>query len=180
MKNAKKKAVALALAVLALVITGCIVSGTFTTEVLIVNADFNNNGTFYYYMIDLTEDDVWEDHSDKLEFIDHVGFEMWFSSSAGSNMVFDAYLDNAGDPLLSTPAEVEANATQVLDGITLTPGDDQHITYGQSFKYITNFDTMRDLVETGGFRFYGISSEGSGSFTIDSVRVVITFTASES
>ncbi len=167
-------------AVCLLILAGCLLSGTFVSIIFITDKDFTAQSEFYYYYVDLTDDDVWKDHKDNIKDIDLVGFELWVTNHETTSQTFSIYLDDASHPQYTSLSGVEANTTKVLDDLTLAAGPDvqAHITYGQSFKYLRNVETLKNLVDAGAFHYYGVSNGGSSAgYTIDSVRVVITFTA---
>jgi len=161
-------------------LAGCLLSGTFISVIVIVDEDFTTRTGFYFYDVDLTEEDVWNDHKDEIKDIDLVGFELWITNHESEERKFSVYLDDADEPVYDTLPDVLANTTIVLDDLTLTAGPDvqTHVTYGQSFKYLKNVPTLLELVKKGAFHYYGISDGGtSAGYTIDSAKVVITFTA---
>ncbi len=164
-----------------LLLVGCnLISGTFISVFLITDADFTTQTGFYFYNVDLTEEDVWNDHNDEIQDIDLIGFELWITNHEATARTFSIYLDEASQPVYTTVSEVQSNATIVLDGLSLAAGPEvqTHITYGSSFSYLKNIDTMKDLVESGTFHYYGLADGGTtAGYTIDSVRIIITFTA---
>lgn len=167
------------LACVALLIGGCLISGTFVTDIMILEQDFTTqNLPFYYYFVDLTEDETWEDHADNIKSIDLVGFELWITNHEASDRTFSIWIDDAANPALTTLSGVQANTTKILDGLTIAASTQTYVSYPESFKYIRNLDQLLALLEVGEFHFYGISDGGdTAGYTIDSARVIITFTA---
>ncbi len=162
---------------IALLIGGCIlISGTF---VIVEPFSFTTQSGFYYYNVDITDESDWEDNKDNIDGIDLVGFEMWFDNNEATAITFDVYIDDADGTIYSNGSDVAAHTTQILDGLTLSPGT-THLTYGNSFAYITNVATLKTLVKTGQFHYYGLADGGSSSgFVIDSGKVIVTFSASK-
>lgn len=161
-----------------LVFTGCLISGTFVTIIFIVDADFTTQGQFYHYNVDLSDDSIWEDHHDKIKDIDLVGFEVWITNHESEARTFSVWIDELNEPEYSTLPQVQANATKILDNMTLGADVQTHVTYGQSFKFLMNVETLKTLVKQGAFHYYGVSDGGtSAGYTIDSAKVIITFTA---
>ncbi len=163
------------LTVVALLLAGCLITGTFIADIMIRDFDVNTD-TFYAEQVDLTEDEDWEDHKDDIKSIDLVGFELWINNTSGSAQSFKAFIDDANEQLYQTAVLVEANATVILDELTLDPGDN-YISYPNSFNYLRNLETIRTLLEAGQFNAYGITT--GGTFELDSMRVIVTFTAGE-
>lgn len=163
-------------------LTGCLLSGTFVIVISIEKVDFTTRTGFYYYHIDLSEEQDWLDHKDDIKDIDLVGFELWITNHEDVARTFSVYVDD--DASLpdsnSSLTDVKSNATLVLDEFELDAGPNKQmrVTYGQSFKYLKNVETLKSLVEKGTFDYFGVSSGGTASgYTIDSARVIITFTA---
>jgi hypothetical protein len=143
---------------------------------------FTTSGEVYFYSVDVTDEEDWIDHKDNIDKVVAVGFELYLTNNEVSEIDFQAYIDRYGEPQYTTVANVESNATLMLDGITLPagPGTQTHITYGQSFSYIRNVDSLKAMALEGKFNAYGISSGGtSAGFTVDSGLVVVTYIASE-
>ncbi len=164
-----------------LLITGCLVlSGTFVlTVMLIENEDLVWNGEFYYDEVDLTAEDVWQDHGDDIKNIDLVGFELWAHNLSGSDNTYDVYITQLLTKLddSSTREEVESDATPVLLDLPL-PNGASYISYSQSFTYLTNTDFLKDVVKTGKFKLFAYPETGTNTnIHIDSMRVIVTLTA---
>jgi hypothetical protein len=171
-----KKIIIVALAVSALALTGCLVSGTFVfTDVFKLNI---TNGYSHWY-VDVTDDSDWEDAVDNLDKIESIGFEMFVTNPNASDAVLDVWVsDPPSTAQLATINAVEANGTQVLDDFTVPAGSSKFkMTYSQSFSYLMNVEKLKSLAEGGAFHVYGLSS-GSVSFSVDSAIVIITLNAS--
>ena len=170
-----KKIVAATLAALMMVMAGCIVSGTF---MIVKPFDFTTGTGFYYYLVDITNEQDWKDHKDQIDDIDLVGFELWFNNPTASDVTFNCWIDDSNNSAKQNYLEI-VQTTKILDGLTLPPGK-SHLTYGNSFQYIMNVPTLKTLVKSGMFHYYGTSDNGQGTFTVDSGKVIVTFSASGS
>lgn len=175
MKKLLNKIGVLGAAGMLLVLTGCfIVSGTFTIE---EDFSFTAQSGLYHYLADVTDEQDWIDHKDDIDNIDGVGYDIWFTNYGADDVTFNIWIDGADEPEYTTFAQVSANTVKIMDNLTLPPGE-SHLTYGNSFGYIQNVETIRKLGMKGTFRMYGASSTGTGEpFIIDSGKVVFTFTA---
>lgn len=175
MKKLLNKIGLLGAAGMLLVLTGCfIVSGTFTIE---EDFSFTAQSGLYHYLADVTDEQDWIDHKDDIDNIDGVGYDIWFTNLGASNVTFNIWIDEASEPEYTTFAQVSANTVKIMDNLTLPPGV-SHLTYGNSFGYIQNVETIRTLGMTGKFRMYGATKTGAGGpFVIDSGKVIFTFTA---
>lgn len=166
------------LAAVLLFLVGCLVSGQFVTVIEIGNLDFNSENGFYHYSVDLTENDIWDEHKDNIKDIEVVGFELWMTNNQSDTTTFNVYVDDINHEEYTSPAEVENNATIVIKNLKLKPSSQTYITYGQSFKYLQNVEILKDLVHEGQFHYYGLSDGiADMDYIIDSARVIITFTA---
>lgn len=171
---------ALALSVL-LTVGGCLVSGTFIVSEMLYGIDFTTNTGFYYYDVDITDNDIWADHADDIDNVKLAGFEMWLTNNTADANLFNAYIDPSDDPVLALPNAVEADATQIIKDLPVAAGvgTQTYISYSESFNYLTNFATLKSLAKAGKFHYYGMdSSQTANSYTIDSIRVILTIEAS--
>ena len=176
MKYLKSKFGLLSLALLSLVLGGCLISGTFIVVQVI---EFGSAAAFYKDAVDLTGNEEWEDHKDDIDRIDVVGFELWMTNP-GSSFTLDAYLDEPNDTAYTTSGQVTANTTHVFGSFTVPGGissSQRVVSYSNSFQYLKNVEAIRTLVKSGAFDFY-VLSPGNPGGSLDSVRVVITVSAS--
>jgi hypothetical protein len=109
-------------------VTGCLVSGTFVLDIKVSQADLEQHGNSYYTDVDLTDNEIWQEHRENLDSVELVGFELWLSNS-GTATVFDMYIDPIGDPIYTRVGQIDSNATQVLRDLKVPVGD-LHVTYG--------------------------------------------------
>lgn len=180
MKQLVKRFGWLPLVLAGLVLSGCLVSGTFV--VVQVFTFGQASGNFYSEAVDLTEDDVWDEHKDDIDRIDVVGFELWITNETTADFTYSAYIDDPEDPMWVTPEQVDSLATLIFDNLTITgagagSGSRRVITYAQSFAYLKNVPEIRRLMKLGVFDYYALT-EGTGTGTVDSVKVIVTVSAS--
>ena len=163
------------LALIALLAVGCLVSGTF---IIVEDFNFTAQSGFYFYPVDITTEQEWEDHKDDINQIDVVGVEFWITSTESGPVTFDAYIDDFSG---GTPGAVPGTASKIIDAFTVNPGADQHITYAQSLTFIKNTTRLKALAKLGKFDYFGTSTGNEGTtFKIDSDKVIVTFSASGS
>ncbi len=162
--------------VAALLAAGCLlVSGTF---VIVEDFSFTAQGDFYFYQVDITDEEDWEEHKDQIDAIDVVGFEFFITSTAATDITFSAYVDDYSG-IGPIPTAVPGTATVILDEITIPPGA-SHIIYAESLTLIQGVDRLKALTKTGQFDYYGTSSaDVDDVFTIDSAKIIVTFSATE-
>jgi len=162
---------------LTLAVGGCkyIISGTF---VFVEKVYFTAETGFYFYQIDVTDEEDWQENKDKIDFADAVGLELYVRSLEDTDVYFDAYVDDYSG-LGPLPSVVPASATQILDSLLIPPGETV-ITYKESLKYIIGFDRLKALALTGRFDYYGLSTGSPDeTFYIDSAYVIITLSGSD-
>jgi hypothetical protein len=178
MRHMTNKTALVAAILAAVTLAGClIVSGTF---IIVKTFSFTTRHSFYHYAVDITGEGDWKSHKDQIDNIDLVGFELWITSYEAIPTTFSVYLDSMRTTPYTTQSDVVANASKVLDGLTVNPGAN-HVSYGNSFKYLTNVEVMKRLVRAGTFDYYGTSTGGTSSgFIVDSAKVIVTFSASGS
>ena len=169
---------------LALLFVGCLVSGTFTVVIFIDNQtlDDNHASGFYHYVVDLSEEDDWDDHKDDIENIDIIGFDIWVRNMRSTATTFDAWVDDLSDAQITNPSLLDADATPILQDLTIGAGPNvvTHITYAESLGHLRNVAALKAYVKSGTFRLYGrsVGTPTIGDdYILDSVRVVVTFTA---
>lgn len=171
MNSLLKKLFAIALLPMVLVLSGCLISGTF---VIIDSFSFTTTTGFYIYAVDVTDESDWADNKDKIDFIDEVGAEFYLRNTGSTDATFSAWVDDYGTNHANAGA-VEANATLVIDSIMVPAGGSLNVSYAQSFNYITGIARLKALAKTGRFDFYGTSTGAVGTtFFLDSAKVIVT------
>lgn len=172
LKLQKKYGLPVILTVTALML-GCIVSGTF---VITKALHFTAANDLYYYQVDITDNSDWKEHEDEIQFVDAVGMVLFVTSTEPADATFSVYVDEYS-PVSISPAMVPTSATVIIEDFVI-PSGQSVITYSESVKAIQNLDTLKTLVKSGKFDFYGTSSGTVGNtITVDSGKVVVTFSA---
>jgi hypothetical protein len=161
-----------------MVMIGCLVSGTFVVITDIDPFCFSSSDPFYHYHVDLTTESEWNDHKDKIDFIDAVGFDFWIENHSSSAVTFSVYVDPHSDAELTSAATVKTGATKVFGDLIVAGNDSKHVTYGESLGLISNLTTLKAVVKEGKFRYYGLA-EGiaADSACVDSAKAIITVSA---
>lgn len=166
-----------ALATLFLV-AGCLLSGTFLTDVEF-SAAFNNG--FEKVGVDITE----VDHADKIDRVERIDLEGIISNDLNTADTINVYI--SGDSTLSSKAEVQgaSNAYPLILGYVTKPGpgslDTLTITEARAIlrEPGAHWSAITDLVKGGIFCIYFTSTGSGASGAVDTGTVIITFTASE-
>lgn len=157
---------------------GCLLSGTFTVD---EKFSFTVEDQYYFHAADVTDEDDWKEHKDNIDYVDMVGFELWMTNQGSTAASFSIYVDDFGEPQWNSAAEIQGNCVKVFGELTVAagPGTQTHITYGESMAYFRNVAEIRRLAKEGQFHVYGLSTAAPGTeFTIDSARVIVSFTVS--
>ena len=166
---------------LALIVSGCIVSGQFIILIAGTDTITSTDDTLDYLAVDLTEDETWQDHQDKIQAIVDIKFECEFENN-NDGAAADGELWISTE-LYSTVDQVRDNATIVFSGMNLAAGEVREVSFSESADYIENLDTVLDLLEGGQFYVYGIASNTEFDVTVrgagseDYARFMITFSA---
>lgn len=178
----KLKYLFMLLALVSILVAGCLVSGTF---VIVEDFSFTPSNGFIGEAVDITSNDVWEDHSDKLDEIEQIGFELWMTNNSAQEWKFFAYMDEYNESCVSPScALISTSKYLIFDTLTIPAGTGEtiHITYSESLNHLVNTPQALEQLMTGKFNFYGYAmiDELTAGGQIDSVRVIITLNASDS
>lgn len=175
----RMKILALAgLIVVAAVVSGCLVSGTF---IIVEDFEFSAGDPFYHYTVDVTDEPDWEDHKDDIDMVDAVGAEFYIRNTSGAAATFSVWIDDF-DNIYADEGQLNASTTaaKIIEDLEVPTGTTK-ITYAQSLGYIKNVDRLKALAKTGRFEYYGTSDATEGTnFFVDSGKVIVTFSASGS
>lgn len=162
-------------------LTGCIIVGTFVIDFEVDETDIDAlSEGIYHFNVDLTTDEDWEDHKDKIKDIDNVGFVLKVTNGNSSDITIKLYIDDVDLTPYTNSGDIETNTTQVLSDITLSgpSGTSTIIDWPTSLTKVMNIATLKSQAESGEFGIYVIS-EGQLDFTIDFAVVAVTVTAGE-
>ena len=135
-------------------------------------------GTFYFHQVNITNEQVWKDHSDKIDFIDAVGLELYITSTEPTTVTFNAYVDKySGEG--SNPSSVPDGIPHIIQDLNVSSGK-TFISYSRSLAIIKHLDDLKSLVKSGKFDFYATTSGTPGTtFVVDSARIIVTLSASK-
>jgi hypothetical protein len=164
------------LALLGIWIQGCILSGTFVITFEVEEEIISTHDTMNSVSVDLSENEDWQDYEEHIHYVDEVGFTFKVENlSETDSATGQLYITD--DATLTTVDEIKQNATLIVDGIFLGPGQKRHILWNESFKYILNLDVLKKQVESGAFHLYGICRNTPFHVRFYDIVAVITVTA---
>jgi hypothetical protein len=174
-----KKFALMSALLIVVVIGGCnLITGTFVVDLQIEKEEIISQGEFQFFAVDLTKEDTWKEHQDKIKNIDNIGFQLWVENNGNSDVTWEFYADNSSD-IFNSVSEIKSKAKNVLIGLVLPANKTTYIDWPTSLIYLNSkeFPTFKDWVENGKFNIYAIGDPVSASIIIDSARVIVTVTA---
>lgn len=170
MKMKKRSWVVVSVALFAtLLLSGCWLFGiTLVLSYDIENEILSTDTNFNSVAIDLTEEEDWQDHQDDLDEIYNLLFHGWIENHESTEATGQLYVYKDGS--LTTIAEVQANATLVLDGLVLPPDTTVEIPLAGM-----SLEPIRDLIMEGKFHLYAIATNVPFDIRVFDATVVVIF-----
>jgi hypothetical protein len=170
MKINKKSWTLLAVAIGAtLLLSGCWLIGitlvlSYDIEDKIVSTDTQFNSV----NVDLTQEQDWQDHQDKLDEIYILEFcgKIYNHESTPATGQLYVYKDTS----LHTVADVQTKATLVLDGLVLPANDTTEVPLT-----FMKLEPIRDLIMDGKFTLYAIATNVPFYIEVFDAAVVVVF-----
>ena len=171
----------LALLILSVVVTsGCLISGTF---IFVENFNFTADTGWYWHPVDLTGNADWNEHKDKLDKVEQVGFEMTIQNTSNVTTDFNVWFVAAfNDASTATePDEIPFLAVKAISGLMVPANSSKKVSYAESLGLISNASLLAKIVAPGRFDYFGTSTGGSGDFTFNVTdgKIIVTLSASE-
>lgn len=183
MKRKLHAALLAATVALMVIVTGCILSGQFILVYPGMATINSSDAKLDPRLVNITEEEVWQDHKDKIQGIVDIKFECEFVNKSDADSAHgELYISSEGYTEIS---DVRTNATRVFSGLALGPGETKPVSFSESSAYIENLETVLDLLEDGEFWIYGIvpATDEPYELTIQGkdggafLRLMITFSA---
>lgn len=172
-------------AILALTtVAGCLISGQFIlvySGTATIHSDDDDLDPRY---VDITGEDVWQDHKDNIHGIEDIKFECEFVNNTDHLLHGEVWISKDGWTTVEQ-VRTPGNATRVFSGLEVPAGSTVPVSFSESSSYIENLDTVLDLLEDGQFWIYGIVPEEDEPFDLtiqgkdgdEFLRLMITFSA---
>jgi len=161
--------------VLFLVSSCFLFSGTWVIIYEVDDADVDPDTSFYKFTVDLTGEDVWEDHKDDIDDIADISFTFKLANTGDNTITGQVYVSS--NDTLDDTTEVKSSATIILDGISVAAGDTLQMTLAHYYDLLQNFDTLKALVKSGIFTAYAIVPNAPNGMEFFDVIVVVTISA---
>lgn len=168
----------------ALIVAGCLISGTFSIKVSLNDIATAFEDGLVKQTVDLSaEDEEWADHADKIEQIESINFDAIVTNVLTTTETLSVYV--SANSVYSTAAQVlgAADAYPVLVNYA-SPGssrDTLTVLEAQALLQLSgdNFTAVKNLLKTGAFTVYVTSTGTAFEGSINEANIYITFTASE-
>ena len=157
-----------------LIVSGCLLSGTFVMD-LSLNEMLFATQSMYTQQIDVTTNQTWQEHKDQIKDITDIGFAMKIENNSSLTAAGEIYLTDSGN--LATPAEVKSNATLILTGISVAPNSTKIITWSNSYQYIRNLAIIKEQIRSGSFWVYALVDNAPLNLRVYDGTLIVTFTA---
>jgi hypothetical protein len=137
------------------VVSSCFLfSGTWVIIYKVDQADIQAKPGFYKFTVDLTTEDIWQDHKDDIDDIADISITFELANRGAESATGRVYVSS--DSTLADTTAVKSSATIILDGISVAAGDTLQMTMAHYYDILQNFDTLKDLVKSGVFTAYAI------------------------
>jgi len=164
----------------ALLLAGCIVTGTFVITKKIDDFAASTSGTFDAVDVDVTQEDVWIDHKDNIKNISDVRFHGTIGNNSNNPAAGQIYFSNHST--YETPDQVreaadDGDAILVFSGFTIQPQEQYILTFSESAKYRQNLDRALKLIETGRFYMYALTPDDIFSLQVTHAYVLLVLDA---
>jgi len=164
----------LGLAVLSLVLFfgGCFL---LSAQMTIVHPFGDGTGsadqTVYTYIVDLNDNDDYEEHHDKIKSVEAFGFKVVVTNLTASTADAEGYISFTE---LDSPTveDIQTQASRIFSGIPLQPNETRTIKYEESQKYLERLDVIDQAVKEGVVWFYAITEHGTQIEYMDLVLVM--------
>ena len=165
---------------LVILVSSCfLLSGTWVIIFKVDKEDIHPSQSFYKFTVDLTEEDVWQDHKDDIDDIADVSFTFKLANTdttdTADTLTGRVYVSS--DSTFSDTTAVKDSATIILNGISVPPGDTLQMTLAHYYDILENFDTLKELVKSGVFTAYAIVPNAPNDMEFFDVIVVVTISA---
>jgi hypothetical protein len=159
---------------LLVVFVGCnIITGN--KLIVIELGDQSISGTssgFEKWRVSKDEHGAWKDNAEDIKHVVDLGFAVQIKND--TNVVATAKFYVSEDSTLSNVNAVESEATLVLSDISVAANSTKTITWQESYDYLENFDTLKELVLKGKFWLYATAVGSPVDVTFHNTAVILT------
>ena len=155
-------------------------------QITIVQTFDDDSGTaeteVYSMSVDLNENEDYEEHGDKIESLETIGFVVEVTNLGDTPAHGEGYLGTtavSGIELSPDDVKNDPNMMRIIYvDDPIAPGETREITFEDSQGYIENFDWIEQAILEGTIYFYGITDIGQnvqwqGLSMVASLNVVL-------
>lgn len=156
-------------------VCGCwLISGTWVIIFAVANENITAGEGFHKFDVDITGESIWQDHKDNLHSVEDVALSFKLINHLSTEATAKVYVSSNNS--LADSNAVKSSATLILDGLTVPANDSLHVSFAFYYDVLQNFETLRDLVETGVFTAYAIVPDPQ-NVKVRYAVAVVTFSA---
>ncbi|MEZ5360022.1 MAG: hypothetical protein R3F48_14495 [Candidatus Zixiibacteriota bacterium] len=170
---------------------GCIMTATVIVTAKLSPNDVgqpihitNDDYTGSRIIVDLTEDEDFDEYKDKIKNIDNIGFYLEASNPTFTPVTFQLFLEpdiskdwtdpempvDSGSYLIFTGVQVPARTQSTATGKLI-------VTWEESIQYINELDVVKEYLEKGEFSIYpNVVPRDNFNITVDSLVLIVTLT----
>jgi len=161
----------------ALILAGCIVTGTFVITRKVDDFTASTSGTFDVAFVDVTQEKIWQDHNDDIKYISDIRFRGTIRNTSSNLAACQIYFSHTGT--YTTPEEVReaSDAFVVFSGFTIQPQSQYFLSFSESAHYRQNLDKALKLLESGQFHMYALTPEDAFSLQVTHAYVLLVLDA---
>lgn len=175
-----KKIILISVAILAVLISGCLLSGTFSFKVRLTNLEASFVDGYIKQTLNLADEaDTWDEHDDEIAQIESIHLDAIVTNNTQSSATLAVYV--AADSSL-VQSDFAGTALPILTDYVVSAQTTDTLTIPESLKLLhltgSNWTEVQKLVKTGFFTAYASSSQKDASISIDVLNLYISFTTS--
>jgi len=118
------------------------------------------DGTINQIAVDLTDNEDYEEHGDKIQSVEAFGFVVEVQNLTGGEATGEGYLSLTNLGLSPSVETLDSLATKIFSNmdLPLAIGEIRTVTFEESQDYVLGLDAIEEAVEDGTFYLYGVTS----------------------
>ncbi|MCK4656156.1 MAG: hypothetical protein KAT85_03970 [candidate division Zixibacteria bacterium] len=141
--------------ILALLVTGCIVTGNILVVIELEDKTLTTSDSFDKWLVSKDEHQEWKDHADDINHIVDVGFAVTLDNGTSNvDATGEFYISKIGTLIAKDLHPDSSNAYIILSGLVVKAGEVRKITWQESYDFLSNFKTLKQYGMDGEFWLY--------------------------
>jgi hypothetical protein len=158
-----------------LLCAGCLVSGDVVVVVELKDAHLQTLDDSRTWFVSKDSVSDWKDHFEDINHVVDVGFSMTITdSNQTDDATGDFYISKT---LLTGSDDIKAQGTKILSGIKVSAGSSKHITWQESYTYLSNFSVLKQYVMDGEMYVYAVGIGENLDVGLTKIAVILTINA---